>query len=43
VARGVEQVELSWILEDNEGMRNIVETIGGRDYKRYRVYEKTIS
>ncbi|UPG90860.1 hypothetical protein L2Y96_03540 [Luteibacter aegosomaticola] len=43
VARGVEQVELSWILEDNEGMRNIVETIGGRDYKRYRVYEKTLS
>jgi hypothetical protein len=42
VARGVEQVELSWILEDNEGMRNIVETIGGRDYKRYRVYEKTL-
>lgn len=43
VARGVEQVELSWILEDNAGMRNIVETIGGRDYKRYRVYEKHLS
>jgi len=42
VARGVEQVELSWILEDNEGMRNIIEAIGGRDYKRYRVYEKEL-
>jgi hypothetical protein len=42
VARGVEQVELSWILEDNDGMRNIIEAIGGRDYKRYRVYEKEL-
>ena len=42
VARGVQQVELSWILEDNAGMRNIVEAIGGRDYKRYRVYEKDL-
>jgi hypothetical protein len=42
VARGVKQVELSWILEDNAGMRNIVEAIGGRDYKRYRVYEKAL-
>ncbi|QWT21662.1 hypothetical protein KPL74_06560 [Bacillus sp. NP157] len=42
VARGVEQVELSWILEDNAGMRNIVETIGGHDYKRYRVYERVL-
>lgn len=42
VARGVEQVELSWILEDNEGMRSIIEAIGGRDYKRYRVYEREL-
>ena len=42
VSRGVEQVELSWILEDNDGMRNIIEAIGGRDYKRYRVYEKEL-
>jgi hypothetical protein len=42
VARGVKEVELSWILEDNEGMRNIVEAIGGKDYKRYRVYEKNL-
>lgn len=42
VSRGVEQVELSWILEDNAGMRNIIEAIGGRDYKRYRVYEREL-
>jgi len=42
VARGVKEVELSWILEDNDGMRNIIEAIGGRAYKRYRVYEKAL-
>ncbi len=41
-ARGVEDVEMGWILEDNDGMRNIIETIGGQAYKRYRVYEKTL-
>ena len=38
--RGVKDVELSWILEDNAGMRSIIESIGGRPYKRYRVYER---
>ena len=33
---------MSWILEDNAGMRNIIETIGGRQTKRYRVYEKSL-
>jgi GNAT superfamily N-acetyltransferase len=41
-ARGVENVEMGWILEDNDGMRNIIETIGGKAYKRYRVYEKDL-
>jgi len=41
-ARGVEDVEMGWILEDNDGMRNIIETIGGIAYKRYRVYEKEL-
>ena len=39
-ARGVRDVEMSWILEDNKGMRDIIEAIGGRIYKRYRLYEK---
>jgi len=40
--RGVGEVELSWILEDNAGMRSIIESIGGRAYKRYRVYERQL-
>ncbi|HEX7034482.1 MAG TPA: N-acetyltransferase [Pseudomonadales bacterium] len=36
-------VELSWILDDNMGMRNIIETIGGRISKRYRMYEKPLA
>jgi len=39
---GVKEVELSWILEDNAGMRSIIESIGGRPYKRYRVYEREL-
>ncbi len=42
VRRGIGDVEMSWILEDNEGMRNIIETLGGVPYKRYRLYEKSL-
>jgi hypothetical protein len=42
IRRGIRDVEMSWILEDNNGMRNILETLGGRAYKRYRIYEKTL-
>ena len=42
IRRGIRDVELSWILEDNDGMRNIIETIGGSAYKRYRIYEKDL-
>ncbi len=38
-ARGVREVEMSWILEDNSGMRSIIEAIGGELYKRYRLYD----
>jgi hypothetical protein len=41
-ARGVTEVEMGWILEDNAGMRSIIEAIGGEAYKRYRVYEKAL-
>ena len=40
IRKGIREVELSWILEHNDGMRNIIETIGGKAYKRYRIYEK---
>jgi hypothetical protein len=42
-ARGLEQVELSWILEDNMPMRRVLEGIGAKVYKTYRVYEKAIA
>ncbi len=42
IRRKIRNVEMSWILEDNSGMRNIIETIGGTASKRYRVYEKPL-
>ena len=42
-AKGVQQVELSWILEDNRPMRHIIEALGAIPYKTYRVYEKTLA
>lgn len=42
VRAGMAEVEMSWILDDNMGMRNIIETMGGRVSKRYRMYEKDI-
>ena len=42
VKHGIKELELSWILEDNKGMRNIVEAISGRAYKIYRIYSKQL-
>ncbi|NGY03641.1 GNAT family N-acetyltransferase [Solimonas terrae] len=39
---GIRQVELSWILENNAPMRRLLEMIGSRDYKTYRVYGKAL-
>lgn len=41
-ARGLERVEMSWILEHNHGVRNIIESVGGVITKRYRMYEKSL-
>jgi hypothetical protein len=41
--RGLKKVELSWILEDNKGMNDIIESIGGRVYKTYRIYSKDLT
>ena len=41
-AKGLERVEMSWILEHNHGVRNIIESVGGRITKRYRMYEKEL-
>ncbi len=42
IVQGIRSVELSWILEDNLPMRAILDKIGGKVYKRYRIYEKIL-
>ena len=39
---GIQEVELSWILEDNHRMRNILQSLGGVPYKQYRIYQKEL-
>lgn len=39
---GVRESEASWILEDNIAMCRILEAIGGRVYKKYRIYERVV-
>lgn len=41
-AKGLERVEMSWILDHNHGVRNIIESVGGQITKRYRMYEKEL-
>jgi hypothetical protein len=40
---GLKRIEMSWILEDNLPMRRVIEDVGGRVYKTYRIYEKAIA
>jgi hypothetical protein len=39
---GLKRVELSWILEDNMPMRRVIEDLGARAYKTYRIFEKSL-
>jgi ribosomal protein S18 acetylase RimI-like enzyme len=39
---GVRESEASWILEDNVMMCRVLEAIGGRPYKIYRIYEREV-
>jgi GNAT superfamily N-acetyltransferase len=41
-AKGYEFCEMSWILESNDMMNRIIERLGGRIYKTYRLYEKPL-
>lgn len=40
--RGIKTVEMGWILEDNDGMRHIIEAVGSTIRKRYRLYQKSL-
>jgi hypothetical protein len=42
VGSGIEGVEMSWILDSNKGMKSILKNLSAIDYKRYRIYEKSI-
>ena len=43
VKKGYERAEMSWILEDNVLVQRGCELMGGKLYKKYRIYEKKIS
>ncbi len=43
LAKGYTQCEMSWILETNTMMNRILQRLGGRIYKVYRIYEKPLS
>jgi hypothetical protein len=40
--KGYERAEMSWILEDNVLMKRGCELMGGKLYKKYRIYEKRL-
>jgi GNAT superfamily N-acetyltransferase len=40
--KGYEWCETSWQLEDNEPVNRFVESLGGKVYKKYRLFEKKI-
>ena len=40
--KGYERAEMSWVLEDNAPMRKGCELMGGKLYKKYRIYEKVV-
>ncbi len=41
--RGIEQLEISWVLEDNIPMRRLSKQMGGQQYKAYRVFQKSLT
>ena len=43
IRKGIETVEMSWILENNAGMKKIIDILGGYRSKHYRVYEKPLT
>lgn len=40
IAKGIKEAEASWILADNVMMCRVLDTIGGKVYKTYRIYER---
>lgn len=42
LAKGYKLCEMSWILENNVMMNRIIQRLGGKVYKTYRIYEKPL-
>jgi hypothetical protein len=46
IKRGIERdmqgAEASWILEHNEMMNKGIQSVNGKVYKKYRIYEKAL-
>jgi len=42
VPKGYTAVEMSWVEEDNAAMTNTATKLGGKPYRKYRVYEKAL-
>jgi hypothetical protein len=43
VPRGIQNVEMSWVLEDNHRLNKMLGSIGGYRYKTYRIYQKRLT
>jgi hypothetical protein len=41
-AHGAQESELSWILDQNERVKHVIELVGAKPYKRYRIYDRAI-
>lgn len=41
--RGYKWGEMSWILESNKAMNKAIQTMGGKIYKTYRVFKKSVA
>jgi ribosomal protein S18 acetylase RimI-like enzyme len=39
---GWEYGDLSWTLEDNDQINNVILAVGGKVYKKFRIYEKEL-
>jgi len=40
---GMQYLEMGWVLEDNFALLRLMRLLGGRRYKSYRIYEKSLS
>jgi hypothetical protein len=43
IAYGSPGAEASWILEENQSMRQPIEAFGGRVYRRWRIFDRAIA